>query len=1333
MKWFNNTLALALTTLSVAGAGMLANAAPNIGGGRNGKKQALLRTAATCNPAAAAIDLDINNVRARLMTGGDMWWDPGTAEARYEIPKGTKKNSLFAGSLWVGGYDATGTLKVAAQTYRQDGNDYWPGPLAEDNTIEGTTCTEWDRFWKINRADLSAFNEIVKRGGTPQGAQYDAIMQWPAAGNSLAKGTSGAPLFPISGNPIGRDYAPFVDADGDGRYDATAGDYPLINGDQYIWWVFNDAGSVKQQTQTQAIGLEIQASAFAFATNDAMNDASFYNYRLINRGASALNDCWVATWTDADLGDAFDDYIGCDTNRGLGILYNGDQLDGAGQPNSYGTQLPMVGVDFFIGPQRKREIAGQTVIDTLGMEVFNWYNNDQSINGNPRNGLEIYYLMTARNRVGQPLHYTFQGPGVPNTGFGNGPDTKYVFFGDPGNPSEWSECSSGNPPGDRRFVHSAGPFTLEAGGKTNDITIGVVWVAKANGCPTASFSKIRGADQAAQDLFDLGFKLTEGPNAPRMVIREMDRKLVVYLMNDPISNNYKEQYGYNLTPGDSNDKFRVASAKSRTSTDPFYKFEGYRVFQVKNSSISTSEIFTEKGLINNDVAVEIFQTDVANNVSDITNWYNIRDIGSDYFEAGVVVDGKDSGIRRSFVVNQDAFATGAEKRLVNYRNYYFVAVAYAYNNFRPFNRDSADFTQDKPYIQSRSGAKGEGDPLVPIAAMPNPANGDFGTVINSDYGSGVVIKRIEGTGNGGLDLQIDTETETTILTSQKHAVAQPTYIPGMGPVDVKVVDPRKVKAADWELFLTGPEYNNPGLNQPKYLGLKPDSSSWYIVVTPTDGSGAKTIYSERNLSLINEQILEDYGISVAVKQVRRPYVEQDRNNGLITSDITFTDPGKVWLTGIRDGEQGSPLNWIRSGRPNGPAPEVIGIPACGNLVDKRLDTVVQVYEKLIGNNALLTGTWAPSALVADQEVAKDCPYDFSILPSGSMDSANSFKLGSTDIVFTSDRSKWTKCIVVETQSDPRLSQGNVEKFKLRRHASWNGAVDGQGNAIYATDPSDTGYSMFPGYAINQETGERLNIIFGEDSWQQSENGSDMLWNPSSVLFDDASNMLAGGRHYIYVSRTKYDEGKAFFDAFKIPDPLATKVLVFRTIDWVGRPLLNSGFNYLSIKDGLIPTETRLRFRVTRPYASYVPDATIPLRNNGLPLYTFSTRDLALKALTDNDNPYMNDKKKLLDLIRVVPNPYYGYSGYENNRFDTRVRITNLPQRASVIVYSSDGSVVRKLEKDNPNQSYLDWDVRNAKGLPIASGMYLFHVEAEGIGETIVRWFGAMRPIDATQY
>jgi hypothetical protein len=47
--------------------------------------------------------------------------------------------------------------------------------------------------------------------------------------------------------------------------------------------------------------------------------------------------------------------------------------------------------------------------------------------------------------------------------------------------------------------------------------------------------------------------------------------------------------------------------------------------------------------------------------------------------------------------------------------------------------------------------------------------------------------------------------------------------------------------------------------------------------------------------------------------------------------------------------------------------------------------------------------------------------------------------------------------------------------------------------------------------------------------------------------------------------------------------------------------------------------------------------------------------------------------------------------------------------------------------------YLDWDLKNQYGIPIASGLYIIHVDAPGIGEKILKWFGVMRPLDLTNY
>jgi len=75
----------------------------------------------------------------------------------------------------------------------------------------------------------------------------------------------------------------------------------------------------------------------------------------------------------------------------------------------------------------------------------------------------------------------------------------------------------------------------------------------------------------------------------------------------------------------------------------------------------------------------------------------------------------------------------------------------------------------------------------------------------------------------------------------------------------------------------------------------------------------------------------------------------------------------------------------------------------------------------------------------------------------------------------------------------------------------------------------------------------------------------------------------------------------------------------------------------------------------------------------------------------------------------------------------------LPANVTIYIYSLDGSLVRTLTKADQTTSYIDWDIRNTAGLPVASGMYLMDVKADGIGETVLKWFGALRPLDVTTY
>ena len=147
----------AILFLSISG---VVNAKENVnsthrGSGPAGGNQ----TFAGCEPSKSRADLNINNVRTPIWINGDMWWDLD-GNALYEIPVGSGKHSLFAGAIWIGGLEAgSNNLKVAAQTYRQSGSDFWPGPI--DRTTVSITpdqCTKYDKHWNLSFSEVKNFH-----------------------------------------------------------------------------------------------------------------------------------------------------------------------------------------------------------------------------------------------------------------------------------------------------------------------------------------------------------------------------------------------------------------------------------------------------------------------------------------------------------------------------------------------------------------------------------------------------------------------------------------------------------------------------------------------------------------------------------------------------------------------------------------------------------------------------------------------------------------------------------------------------------------------------------------------------------------------------------------------------------------------------------------------------------------------------------------------------------------------------------------------------------------------------------------------------------------------
>ena len=1277
---YSKLLGVALAVAILINGG-LAIAKENIDKGQEQRTQKKERRQlkAGCEPPSAAVNLDVNNVRARIMNGGDMWWDLVNT-ARYIIPKKDEapfRSSLFAGSIWLGGFDQGGNLRQAAMTYRQQQSfDYWPGPLdTTDASVSQEVCSNWDKIWKVNREDI----EDIRDGNTEN--IPDDILNWPSRGD-VTKGQS-------------RYLAPFVDVNNNGIYEPRKGDYPDIPGDQALWYIYNDKGNIHSETEAPAIGMEIQTTAFAFQTNDQVNNMTFYEHKLINRSNNRLDSMFMGQWVDADLGFAFDDFVGCDTSRDLGICYNGDNFDEG--TRGYGQNPPSVGVDFFEGPTTRDGT-------TRGMDFFVYYNNDFSPRGNPEEAQHYYNYLTGTWKDGTPI--TCGGNGKGGT-----EECDFMFPGDPADGEGWTEGTVGNVPGDRRFLQSSGPFTLMPGA-VNNITVGVVWAKATSGGNIGSLDLLRVADDRAQQLFNNDFDILDGPPSPTVKTQELNEKVIVSIKESETTENYRDR----------------ALGEERTDTIE-YQFEGYKLYQLENSAVSASQFD------NDELARVVRQTDIKNQISTLVNQEFNPTVSE--FQSVLKVQGDNDGIQHNFQIKTDAFASG-EDELINNQQYHFALVTYAAAN----PEDSASVDARRQYLEGR-------DPIF-FSVVPHKVTAERGGLVQqADYGDQPRITRLEGTGNGGLTLELTDKTVDEILAN--GSVDNPTYKVNGGPVDVSVHDPLNVPMGN---FIFGMQ--DPGLEGTEGEQITSDAT-WALTKTNPD-SADQQVDANRPLSAENQQVIDQFGMTVDFGKTFGPRLDTVVDSlGFQKAEITYEDQEVSWLSGVNDQDRGQartipfPADWIRSGELNTPNQN------SDNFDPTLADASVNVDGewRFIDPNGiyegLLNGIIAPYGLTAIEGTSGNLPTLGPAIQSGSRWRNGSIEnLHSVDLVFTSDKSKWTQCVVLEMNPSQALTEGDAEKFDIRNnellrdHGSWldtNAIEDGEPQ--YAPKSDDKGRSWFPGYAINIETGKRLNIMFGEDSWLAGENGTDMLWNPTSNVFNRSASSADfdyypfAGKHYIYVMgeetsnnlvqnpdevTSAYDKGETYQRILQNGSIGEIRGL-FGAAMWVMLPATREGFNLTSLEEGLIPTRTEISLRVDVPYET--AGSEVSNENENLPLYSFNTSGLATQ-----ESEAM--AKSALDNVRVVPNPYYAFSPYERSQLDNRVRITNLPQKCEIKIYTLNGKLIRQFNKDQTaenHQTYLDWNLRNEQRVPIGSGVYLIHVDAFEKGSTTVKWFGIRRPLD----
>ncbi len=522
--------------------------------------------------------------------------------------------------------------------------------------------------------------------------------------------------------------------------------------------------------------------------------------------------------------------------------------------------------------------------------------------------------------------------------------------------------------------------------------------------------------------------------------------------------------------------------------------------------------------------------------------------------------------------------------------------------------------------------------------------------LNAVAQHGPKLRRIEGQGNDGLVLDFVAGMHDSILNSPNGVYKYPLYDNDKGPVHVDIYNSALTPPGEFQIIFNDTSLDFAGND------LTDPSTKWMLVNVALHD----TVFGDSIIGVNYTQDITAWGLKIRTNPTDNPGTDTYTNNGFLEASMTFADPALPWLSGLPDEDWMTPQNWIRSGT-NAPGAVYGDYP----FLDDH-----EYYEHI------LHGTWAPYRLVASQELSFTGIVNYGAPAWDKYRTVTLMKnLASVDIVITADKTKWTRCPVLELQDEEILATGGAKKMGLRKSLSIDKNGKKAGDAGYNAADGDvggtqlTGMGWFPGYAINLETGERLNMAFGEDSYYPSDNGKDMIWNPTSTIYSGTSPNLIpvfGGKHYIYVfghngdavypatdaylpnelkDIPAYDKGVALYKLLHAAERAVASTSysesymreVYTDAMWVNIPLLNPGYS-------LLATDVNIRLRVSKQYRQQNIDNT----NHTNPKYIFDAGTLAGIGVIP---PEQND-------LLLYPNPANNiiYISYKSQSKNTLIQI-----------------------------------------------------------------------------
>ena len=419
--------------------------------------------------------LNGNNINSSFMKTGifDKKYDIyNNSQSGFEWPKGSNKYAIYSSGLCISAF-VNNNLRQVSASYS---GEYSPGYCEHGIYKTG----DFFKYFKISRGDNAQNN-----------------WDWANWGMMVPYG------------------APFIDVNHNGIYEPEIDTPGVRNAVQTIFYCMTDAYSGNHSAGegfgggTLPLGAEVHLTAWAY-DSPGLQDVQFINYEIINKSDTTWKRVKIGTFSDPDLGDPSDDYIGCDTSLKLSFCYNAGNND-----DVYGLNPPAIGFTLLTSSVNKSAVPNKILGMTSSISPYKYFTNCEGELGWWSSKAAYFTLSGYKNDSTSWVDPTY----TPYA------KTKYTYSGDPETNTGWTRLkgsvancnqdSTGNlyapvAPGDMKMIFGSGAedFSITPGDTQKFVIAQMIARGTSN---LNSVTELKNLCEQVRNFYDINFPFVINP------------------------------------------------------------------------------------------------------------------------------------------------------------------------------------------------------------------------------------------------------------------------------------------------------------------------------------------------------------------------------------------------------------------------------------------------------------------------------------------------------------------------------------------------------------------------------------------------------------------------------------------------------------------------------------------------------------------------------------------------------------------------------------------------------------------------------------------------------